>query len=112
MSFVSDFFGAGGTGSSLVSSAGQIGIGLVQNEGSKIQGDYQVKLKQLTNDASLSQDQFQLSLTKLNAERDAALAEANDQKRNDTLKLVAVAGGMLLITIISVVLILKSSRKR
>lgn len=110
MSFITDFFGKDGAGSSLVSSAGQIGLGLVQNEGTKIQGDYQVKLKQLTNDATLSQEQFQLALTKLNAERDSALAEYNDQKRSDTLTLVAVVGGLLLIATVSVLLILKSRK--
>ncbi|GAB2566848.1 hypothetical protein [Spirosoma areae] len=109
--FWSYFFGSGGTGSSLVSSAGTIGLGIVQNDKAKIQGDYQVKLQGLMNDASLSDAQFQLQLTRLTQEREAALAKFNDEKRTDTLMLVGVIGGLLLVATVLVVLILKKPTK-
>ncbi|MVM34991.1 hypothetical protein GO755_33495 [Spirosoma sp. HMF4905] len=110
-SFWSNLFGSGGAGSSLISSAGSIGQGLVKNEGDQIRGDYQVKLAQLTNDATLSKEQFDLSLAKLQADRDSALATYNDQKRNDTLVMVGIIGGLLLIATVSVLLILKRKAK-
>jgi len=107
MSFISDFFGVGGTGSSLLSSAGTIGIGIVQNEGAKIQSDYALQLKSLLNDASLSQDQFKLASTKLEQERQSALAKAQDQKRNDQLIAVAIVGGLVVVTLLMMKVIKK-----
>lgn len=110
MSAFGDFFGSGGAGSSLIDSGGQIGLGLVNNNGARIQGEYAVALKRLANDASLSEAQLGIEIKKLDAKRDADLALANDQKRADTLRLVAVIGGLILIVTIAVVLILKSNR--
>lgn len=111
MSFISDFFGDGGTGSSLISSAGTIGIGLVKNDGAKIQSDYQLKLAELTNNAALSKDQFSLALTKLNSEREAALAEYNDQKRNDYLLALGIVGAAITIVLVVVVVVRNRTRK-
>ena len=110
MNFFEQLFGTGGAGSSLISSGGAVATGLVKNEGDRIRGDYQVKLLELQKDANLSHDQFQLSLDKLNQDRDAALATYNDQKRSDTLKLVALIGTLLLIATVSVLLIVKRKR--
>ncbi|GAB3568841.1 hypothetical protein GCM10027578_22170 [Spirosoma luteolum] len=107
MSFIADFFGAGGTGSSLVSSAGQIGLGLVKNDATRIQGDYQVQLAKLTNDATLTTEQFNLALNRLTKEREAALATYTDQKRNDMLTLVGIIGGLVAVVVVAVVLIRK-----
>lgn len=110
MSFITDFFGSGGVGSSLVGSAGSVATGLVANKGEEIKGYYKTELQKLTNDATLSNEQFQLELAKLNQTRDAALADYNDQKRGDTLMMVGVVGGLLLIATVSVLLILKRKR--
>lgn len=111
MSFVTDLFKTGGAGSSLINSGGEIGTGLVKNEGDKIRGEYQVKLAELHNDATLSAAQFQVSLDKLNQDRNSALASYNDQKRGDTLKLVALIGGLFIIASVSILLIVKRNKK-
>ncbi|GEM_PF-3093941 len=103
--FWSNLLGSGGAGSSLISSAGGIGLGLVKNDAAKIQGDYQVQLAKLTNDASLSKDQFNLALNKLNADREAALAEYKDQARNDGLVALGIVGGFIALIVLTIVLV-------
>lgn len=112
MSALSDFFGSGGAGSSLLTSLGSVGTGLVSNKGEQIKGSYAVELKKLTNDASLSDAEFAVELKKLDAVRDAALANASDAKRTDTLALVGVIGGLLLVATIAVLLIVKPRRPK
>lgn len=109
--FWTNLFGTGGAGSSLINSGGAIATGLVKNEGDRIRGDYQVKLAELANDSTLSEVEFQLSLNKLTQDRDSALATFNDQKRSDTLKLVGLIGGLIIIAAVSVLLIVKRNKK-
>lgn len=110
-SFWSNLLGSGGAGSSLISSAGTIGIGLVKNDGAKIQADYQLKLAELTNQAASDSAQFKLGLNQLNAEREAALAEYNDQKRNDYLLALGIIGAAITIVLVAVVVVRNRNRK-
>ena len=106
-SFLESFFGAGGTGSSLVNAGASIGLSAVQNKGKDITGRYAIELQKLTNDRDLSEDQFKIELTKLNQQFAVVKASSDDEKRNDTLQLVAVAGSLLVVITIAVVLILR-----
>ena len=108
-SFLEDFFGNTGTGSSLVSGGLQIGLSAVKNRGDEIRGAYQVELTKLNNDHSLSEEEFQLQLAKLSQNRDAALAQYNDQKRNDTITIVAIVGALVTIVIVTVLLVIRQN---
>jgi hypothetical protein len=88
--FISTFFGSTGTGTSVVNTGGQIGLGLVNNKTKEIEGNYAVKLTELGNDRSLTTQQFNVELAKLNAQRDQDLAAASSSKLNSVLVLVGV----------------------
>ncbi len=105
--FLTDFFGSGGTGASVVNTGGQIGLGLVGNKTKEIEGNYAVRLKELSNNATLSTQQFNVELAKLNAERDSALNEINEGKFNNVLILVGV---LAVIGAITAVLLLKKRK--
>ena len=77
MSFITDFFGKGGAGTSLIGDAGDIGLGIVQNNGKQIDGQYKVELQKLLNDQTKTKAELEVELGKLNASRDAQLAAVN-----------------------------------
>ncbi|GAB3761396.1 LPXTG cell wall anchor domain-containing protein [Spirosoma pomorum] len=105
--FISKFFGSGGTGTSLVTTGGQIGLGLVGNKTKEIEGNYAVKLAELTANANLNTQQFNIELAKLNAEKEAAMSEAGESKFNNVLSLVGV---LAMIGAITAILLLKKRK--
>lgn len=80
MSFITDFFSKTGAGSSLVGDAGDIGLGLVQNRGKQIEGEYKVELQKLLNDQTKTKAELDSELAKLNATREAALGEVKTEQ--------------------------------
>jgi LPXTG-motif cell wall-anchored protein len=103
--FFTSFFGSTGAGTSVVNTGGQIGLGLVNNKTKEIEGNYAVKLKELGNNQTLTTQQFEVELAKLNAQRDAALAEVSSGKFNNTLILVGVLA--LIGAVVAVILLKK-----
>jgi len=83
MSFISDLFSTGSTqtaGGSLIGDVGDLGLGLVQNRGKQIEGQYKVELQQLLNDNTKTKGQVDAELGRLNAERDAKLGEIKTEQ--------------------------------
>lgn len=100
-SFFSTLFTTGSSataGGNLIGDVGDIGVGLVQNRGKQIEGTYKVELQKLLNDQTKTKAELDAELAKLNASRDAAIAQVNA----DNLKLY-LGYGLAAIVVIGVV---------
>lgn len=80
MSFITDFFGKGGAGSSLITVGGNLGASAIANQGEAIKGQYSVELQKLLNDNTKTKAELDAELGRLNATRDAQLAAVNSEK--------------------------------
>lgn len=98
MSFITDFFGKTGAGTSLVGDVGDIGIGLVQNRGKQIEGEYKVELQKLLNDQTKTKAELDTELTRLNAQRDAALGEVRTEQTK-----VYLGYGLAIVAVVGIV---------
>lgn len=98
MSFITDFFGKTGAGSSLVGDAGDIGLGLVQNRGKQIEGEYKVELQKLLNDQTKTKAELDSELAKLNATREAQLGEVKTEQTK-----LYLGYGLAIVAVIGVV---------
>jgi hypothetical protein len=98
MSFITDFFGKTGAGTSLVGDVGDIGISLVQNRGKQIEGEYKVELQKLLNDQTKTKAELDSELAKLNASRDAQLGEIKTEQTK-----LYLGYGLAIVAVIGVV---------
>lgn len=80
MSFITDFFGTGGAGTSLISVGGNLGASAIKNQGVAIKGQYDVELQKLLNDQTKTKAELDTELGRLNATRDAQLAAVNTEQ--------------------------------
>lgn len=93
----SSFFGSG-TGSSLITLGGNLGLTALQNRGSQIKGQYSVELQKLLNDQTKTKAQLDAELGRLNAQRDVALGEV----RTEQIK-VYLGYGLAIVAVVGIV---------
>ena len=100
--FLSSFFGTGGTGSSLVNYAGSIGLNILSNKGKEIEAEYKTELAKLANESSLTKAEFETKLAAINAARTTQLQElSNERSKSNLIGIgVIVLGIGILVTVV------------
>lgn len=104
--FLSSFFGTGGTGSNLVNYAGSFGLNLLSNKGKEIEAEYKTELAKLNNQGIESKSEYETKLAAINASRTTQLQELSNERTKSSLIIVAVVvlGLGLLVTLAVVAL--------
>lgn len=103
-SFLDSLFSSGSTataGGNLLGDAGDIGLGLVQNKGKQIEGQYKVELQKLINDQTKTQAEVNAELARLNTARDAALGDVKTEQAK-----IYLGYGLGIVAVIGVVVAL------
>lgn len=99
MSFLTDFFGKSGAGTSLISVGGNLGASAIANQGIAIKGQYDVELQKLLNDQTKTKAELDSELGRLNATRDAQLAAVNTEQTK-----LYLGYGLAVVAVIGVVI--------